>query len=213
LLLEFVKNISRKAIRIVRCLAQIGRNPGDEHKFADVLRSILARITRRLPAAHRMADERKVMQIKCSDELMKIFGKSVVVIARPGLARLTESPAVIRNHPIASINKHRHLFFPRATAQRIPVDQYNWFTRTIVFVMQFDICGVFLTNCDVRHRDSPLVKLFSITRQFRRSPSCPGLSNWNQADSGTFFLNESVIRSALQISVADRVVARWLEWL
>src|SRR5712671_521545 len=43
------------------------------------------------------------------------------------------------------------------------MDQDHWFTRPMIFVVQIDVAGVFLADCNVCHRDSPLSSTSALT--------------------------------------------------
>jgi len=47
--------------------------------------------------------------------------------------------------------KHRDLLLPGGAAQGISVDKDYGVTRAMIFIVQIDVTGVFLTDINVRH--------------------------------------------------------------
>ena len=82
---------------------------------------------------------------------MEILGERVVVVARGWLAGLAETSAVIGNDAVPCVQKNWHLLLPRSTAQRISMDKYYSITRAMIFVIEFDVCGVFFPDICVWH--------------------------------------------------------------
>lgn len=80
---------------------------------------------------------------------MKIFGESVVVVPSCWLAGFTEPSPVVRDNAMPGIQKYRNLLLPRGSAQRISVDKDNRITRAMIFVIQFDVGGVFFRDINV----------------------------------------------------------------
>src|SRR5579864_4611144 len=101
------------ALRIVCRLEQIRRNAADDHRLADMLRSVLSDIAGYFSAAHREADKNCVLELEVRDQVMQIFGERVVVVSGCGLTRFAESAPVIGDHAISSVEQDWYLFFPR----------------------------------------------------------------------------------------------------
>jgi hypothetical protein len=85
------------------------------------------------------------------EQSLKIFGKSVVVIARPGLRGLSESSAVIRNDAESSLNQRQDLRFPTTATERSAMNKHNRFALAIVLVVEANLLIVSGWKCDVRH--------------------------------------------------------------
>ena len=86
-----------------------------------------------------MADQSEIVQVELGDELVQVLRESVVVIARPRLAGLAESSAVVGDDAMARIQQDGELLLPCAAAQRIAVDQNDWRARAVVFVIEVDV--------------------------------------------------------------------------
>ena len=86
---------------------------------------------------------------------MQVFSEGVVIVAGRWLAGLAETSAVVGDDTVTCSQESWHLLFPRSTAQWISMDKDNGLTRTVVLVVEIDVAGIFLTDINVWHRDSP----------------------------------------------------------
>src|SRR6266404_6857600 len=89
------------------------------------------------------------------DQFVQVLGEGVVVVTDGWLAGFAESPPIISDDPVSCVQKNRHLFLPRRTAQRISVNQDQRLTRAMGFIIEIDVARVFLTDSNVRHYNSP----------------------------------------------------------
>ncbi len=127
---------------------------------------MLANVARDFPSTHGEPNQRELAQMEVTDELMEVFGKSVVVVARAWLARLAETTAVIGNDAMAGGQQRWNLPLPRSAAQRIPVDEYHRIAGAMVFVIETDVARIFLTNMNLGHGISSF-KDFFVQRELR----------------------------------------------
>ena len=86
---------------------------------------------------------------------MQVFSEGVVIVAGRGLAGLAETSAIISNDAVTSSQESWHLLFPGSAAQWVSVNKDNRLTRTVVLIVKVDVAGVFFTDINVWHRDSP----------------------------------------------------------
>ena len=91
---------------------------------------------------------------------MQVFGERVIVVAHGRLARLTEPPAVVGDDTVTGIEQNWELFLPGGTTQWIAMDQYDWFTRTMILVKEINTPRVFLTDNNDWHRTRLPIALF-----------------------------------------------------
>ena len=90
-------------------------------------------------------------------ELVEILGEGVVVVTCYWLAGLAKPSAVVGDDTVTRSEKHWDLLLPGSTAQRISMDQDYGITRAMIFIVEFDLAGIFLTDINVWHCTSPLV--------------------------------------------------------
>src|SRR6266852_4386955 len=66
--------------------------------------------------------------------------------------RATSPPPIdIGDDTVAGSQKRRDLLLPRSTAQWISVDKDYGVTRSMIFIVEFDVTGVFLTDIHIWH--------------------------------------------------------------
>src|SRR4029077_6167875 len=106
-------------------------------------------VARYFAATHGEADQREILQLELRHQLVQVGGEGVVVVARSGLAGLAEPSAVIGDHTVARGQKRRDLFLPGSTTQRISVDKDYGVSGAVVFVVQFDVTGIFFADFNV----------------------------------------------------------------
>src|SRR5713226_2952782 len=84
-------------------------------------------------------------------EFVEILGEGVVVVPGCRLAGLAESPAVVGDNTAPGSKEHRNLLLPGGSAQRISVDEDDRVTRAVIFVIEFNVGGVFVRDINVWH--------------------------------------------------------------
>ena len=99
----------------------------------------------------------RVFQIERFDQLRQVVGVGVHVVAAPGLARSAVAAPVVRDAAVAAGGQKEHLVLEGVGAQRPAVAEDNGLSAAPVFVVNLDVGGIFLTDCNVRHRYSPFV--------------------------------------------------------
>jgi hypothetical protein len=89
------------------------------------------------------------------EQRLEVGGERVVVVALPGLRRVAEATAVVRDHAVAGVDQRRHLVLPRAPAQGPAVDQDNWTVALVAVVLEVqgdgEVSGVGGLDVQVRH--------------------------------------------------------------
>src|ERR1700759_4001310 len=101
-----------------------------------------------------MPDQHSVTEVQMLEQSAQVGGKRVVVVADIGLAGPPESAAIVRDDAVAGVPQDGHLPVPSPATERIPVDQDDGLTRTVVLVVDFDVGGVLSANDDFRHANS-----------------------------------------------------------
>ncbi len=92
-------------------------------------------ITRHLAAAGRMPDVDRILEIELGDELGKIVGVGVHVVAGPGLARAAVATTVVCDAAVSLAGEEEHLIFERIGRQRPAVAEDNRLPRAPVVVI------------------------------------------------------------------------------
>jgi len=83
---DLVEYLLRHGGRRLRGLEQVRGDARDDDGPLDPPGTVLPQVARDLAAAHRVAGEAHVVQVKCGEELIKVGGEGVVVIADDRLA-------------------------------------------------------------------------------------------------------------------------------
>src|SRR6266853_100513 len=151
--LDAIEDSAIHALRVVRCLQQERRDCSYEYRLGHVFRSVFTQVACHFAPAHREANEREITQFEVCHELVQVLGEGVVVVTRCWLAGFAEPSAVIGDDAVPLSEKLWDLLLPRSTAQWIPVDQNYGVTRAVIFVVEIDLAGVFLTDINVWHCD------------------------------------------------------------
>src|SRR6516164_4331808 len=110
---------------------------------------MLSDVASHFAASHREANKHKILELQMSDNLMQVFRKRVVVVARGRLARFPEPTPVVCDHAIPCLKQHWYLFLPRRTAEWIAMDQHDRLSGPMVFVVKMDRSGVFFSDINV----------------------------------------------------------------
>ena len=100
------------AFGVVVGLNKVWRDGGHEDRLGHAFRSVFADVAGHFAAAHGKADQGEIAKVELGDQLVQIFGKSVVVVAGGWLARLAESATIVGDDAMALGQEHRELFFP-----------------------------------------------------------------------------------------------------
>jgi hypothetical protein len=116
---------------------------------------VFSQVARNLTSTHRKTDQRKIVQFELCHQLVQILGKSIVVVGGCGLAGPTKASSVIGNNAISCVQKNWQLLFPRGAAEWISMNKNHWFARAMVFIVEIDVAGVFFSDGNVWHQDSP----------------------------------------------------------
>ncbi len=111
------------AIGIVRGLGHIGYDRGDQAGGDHALAIVPAHVTRDLAAAHRKADDGRFLRARRLQHIGQIVGERVIVIARPGLSRASETAPVISDGTETGLRQRHHLRVPHIGRQRPAVQQ------------------------------------------------------------------------------------------
>src|SRR5271155_417407 len=82
---------------------------------------------------------------------MKVACEGVVVVADGRLARAAESPTVVGDDAGARAGHRPGLLLPGVLVERVPVDQDDRLTRSVILEEEIDILSVLLTHRDLRH--------------------------------------------------------------
>src|SRR5713101_349494 len=77
-----------------------------------------ADIVRHLASAGRMADQNQIVQVELFDELGKVIGILVHVVAVPRLIRLAVAAAVVSDDTVSVLAKEQHLRLPGVAGER-----------------------------------------------------------------------------------------------
>ena len=99
----------------------------------------------------------RVLQVERFDELREVVGVGVHVVAVPRLARPAMAAAVMGDAAIAARRQKEHLVLEGVRAERPAVAEDDRLSAAPVLVVDLDVGGIFLTDCNVRHRYSPFV--------------------------------------------------------
>lgn len=62
-----------------------------------------------------------------------------------------ETPPVIGDDSVAAGKKRPRLLFPGGAIRRIAMDEHDRLSRSVVFVVELDVCAVFLSNGNKSH--------------------------------------------------------------
>lgn len=106
-----------------------------------------------LASSHAETYEGHILQVKFVEELVKVLTERVIVVARGGFAGLAEASTGVSDYSIASVEEGRELPLPASAAQRIPMDQYDWFARAMILVVKINIAGILFSNSHKWHND------------------------------------------------------------
>jgi len=82
-------------------------------------------------------------------ELAKVLGERVIIVAGSWFAGLAEASPVIGYHTIARSEEQGGPVSPRKSRLTVSVDKNNRTTRAVIFIIEIDTVGVFLTYTNV----------------------------------------------------------------
>src|SRR5882762_4816588 len=147
--LNAIEDSTVYALRVVRRLQQERRDRADEHYLADTLRTVLSQVACHFAATHREPDKREMTKFEVCHHLVQVLGEGVVVVARCRLAGLAEPSAVIGDDTVPRSQKRWNLLLPRGGIQWISMDKDDGVARAMIFIVEIDVTGVFLTDINV----------------------------------------------------------------
>src|SRR5664280_3020094 len=153
--LDSLENTAVHAFRIIRRFQQERRNPGDDYRLADALRSVFRKVARHFATTHRETDQCEIAELELRHEFVQVLSEGVVVVAGSWLAGLAESSAVIGDDTVSRRQKRCDLLLPGSATQWISVNKNNRVTRAMVLIIEIDVAGVFRTDRSEWHIDSP----------------------------------------------------------
>ncbi len=112
---------------------------------------MLGHITRHHPAACRMSDMNHICQVQRCNEVVRVRGIGIHVVASPGFLRPAMTAAVRCDHPIALGEKEQHLIVPVVSRQRPAMMEHDgWrLDRGPIPVEDLSL----ISRLDIRHAD------------------------------------------------------------
>ena len=90
-------------------------------------------------------------QVERFDQLRQVVGVSVHVVATPGLARSAVAAAIMGDAAVSVRGQKHHLVFPGIRAQRPAMAEDHGLPTAPVFVVEFDVVGIFFADSNVWH--------------------------------------------------------------
>src|SRR5262249_8276696 len=93
-----------------------------------------------------------VAQIQGVEERLEVGGEGVVVVSSSRLAGLAKPAPVIGDNAAPLLQQRRDLLIPGAATQWKAMNQDDWPSGAVVFIVQVDCASVLLADRDVRHR-------------------------------------------------------------
>src|SRR5690606_18087820 len=112
------EDADRKTARVFWRLQHEGWDGADEHNFRHAVRAMPPDVTSNFAASGRVPDEYDVAQVKRLDQLGKIVGIGIHVVAVPRLARSAVAAAIVPDGAVASGGDGIHLRFPGIGIER-----------------------------------------------------------------------------------------------
>src|SRR5205807_882792 len=124
------------AFRIVRRFEQVWWDAADENRLRNILRTIPSLVACDFAASHAEPDEGDVLEVELVEKLVKILAERIVVVASCGFAGLAEAPAGVCDYSVSGVYEGWELSLPASPAQRVSVNQNNWFTGTMILIVK-----------------------------------------------------------------------------
>src|ERR1019366_7878554 len=118
----------------------------DEDGFCDALGSVASDVASNFAASGGMADVDRVVQIERFDELREIVGVSIPLIAFPRLTRTSVPAAIVRDAAEIVVGEKKHLVLKRVGIERPAVAENDGLSVAPIFVIEIDVCGIFLAD-------------------------------------------------------------------
>src|SRR5439155_8856445 len=125
--------------RIVRRLQEVRWDAADEHRLRNILGTISSLVARDFAASHTETDKSDILEVELVEQLVKILAERIVVVASCGFAGLAEAPACVCDYSVSGVYEGRELSLPASPAQRVSVNQNNWFTGTMILIVKINI--------------------------------------------------------------------------
>src|SRR6266498_4892991 len=97
------------------------------------------------------------------------------VMAATGLGGAAMAAPVVGYDAIAVLEEEQHLCVPVIGRQRPAVAEHDGLTFAPVLVVDLDVFGIFLTDSDVRHMSSPLLRSLKSVQSVSNGRSIPAL--------------------------------------
>ncbi len=106
-------------------------------------------------ASHAETDKGDILEVELVEKLMKILTERIIVVASSGFAGLAEAPPGVCDYSITCVEEYRELLLPASPAQRVSVNQDDWFARSMIFIVEVNIPRVLFPNGDKWQNESP----------------------------------------------------------
>ncbi|EKX67817.1 hypothetical protein STRIP9103_07447, partial [Streptomyces ipomoeae 91-03] len=145
------------AVRIVVGLEEAGLERGEERGLGHPAGTIGGEVAGDFAGTHREPDQDGVAEVESLHDGVQVGGEGVVVVTARRLGRLPETATVVGDDPVTGVQQSGALSLPRVPVQRKAVDEHDGLPGTVVLVVEIDVGGVLLANCDVRHMCSSVV--------------------------------------------------------
>ena len=99
---------------------------------------MVAQIAGHLAGAHRMPDQRGLVQVEPVHQGLEVRGEGLVVVAGRRLAGLPEPTPVVGDHAVAGFQQDRDLLVPCTPAEGVAMDQDHRRSRAGVLIVEVD---------------------------------------------------------------------------
>jgi hypothetical protein len=104
-----------------------------------------------LAGTHREAAQNDAGQVQVLQQGGQIGREGVIVVADRRLAGPAEPAAVVRDDPVAGVQKHAMLPLPGVPVERVAVDEHHRLAAAVILVVELDVGAVLGAGDDVGH--------------------------------------------------------------
>ena len=122
---QVIERLDIRAHRVRGCLQPDRGNGADQHRLANTARAVPTYVSNHFPAAGRMPDMNRILQVQRLGQFGEVVCECVKVIALPRLAGSTMPTPVCSDNPVSVRCEEEHLVFKRVRRQRPAMTEDN----------------------------------------------------------------------------------------